>query len=105
MATTLRSFFGFLFQTGAVQTDLAASVPTVANWRLSTVPKYLAPKDVERTLATCDRRTGTGRRDYAMFLLITRVALPAAQSPARLLGVSGQAWRSAPFALIPERPG
>jgi len=38
MTTALRSFFRFLFQKGELPVDLAASVPTVANWRLSTVP-------------------------------------------------------------------
>jgi site-specific recombinase XerD len=42
MTTAFRSFFRCLFQKGELQADLAASVPTVADWRLSTVPKYLA---------------------------------------------------------------
>jgi integrase/recombinase XerD len=40
MTTAFRSFFRFLFQHGELKADLAASVPTVADWRLSTVPKY-----------------------------------------------------------------
>jgi len=39
MATYLRSFFRFLHQRGETATDLAASIPAVANWRLSTIPK------------------------------------------------------------------
>ena len=50
MTTAFRSFFRFLFQKGELQADLAASVPTVANWRLSTVPKNLTPQEVERVL-------------------------------------------------------
>jgi site-specific recombinase XerC len=47
MTTAFRSFFRFLLQKGELQADLAASVPTVADWRLSTVPKYLTPEKVE----------------------------------------------------------
>ena len=38
MTTAFRSFFRFLFQKGELQADLAASVPTVADRRLSTGP-------------------------------------------------------------------
>ena len=75
MTTAFRSFFRYLFQKGDLQADLAASVPTVAHWRLSTVPKYLTPKEVERVLRACNRRTATGRRDYAILLLLARLGL------------------------------
>ncbi len=61
MTTALRSFFRFLFRNGELETDLAAGVPTVADWHLSTVPKYLTPEEVGRVIANCDRRTPTGR--------------------------------------------
>ena len=79
MTTAFRSFFRFLFQKGELQADLAASVPTVADWRLSTVPKYLTPEEVERVLKACNRRTATGRRDYAILLLLARLGLRAGE--------------------------
>ena len=79
MTTAFRSFFRFLFQKGELQADLAASVPTVANWQLSTVPKYLPPKEVKRVLKACDRRTSVGRRDYAILLLLARLGLRAGE--------------------------
>jgi len=48
MVTALRSFLRFLLTRGEIEVDLAASVPTVASWRLSTVPKYLTPSEVQR---------------------------------------------------------
>ena len=79
MTTAFRSFFRFLFQKGELQADLAASVPTVANWQLSTVPKYLTPKEVKRVVKACDRRTTAGRRDYAILLLLARLGLRAGE--------------------------
>ena len=79
MTTAFRSFFRFLLEKGELQADLAAAVPTVANWRLSTVPKYLTPKEVERVLKACDRRTAVGRRDYAILLLLARLGLRAGE--------------------------
>ena len=79
MATAFRSFFRFLFQNGELQANLAAAVPRVADWRLSTVPKYLVPEEVDRVLGGCDRQTSTGRRDYAILLLLARLGLRAGE--------------------------
>ena len=57
MTTAFRSFFRYLFQTGELQADLAASVPTVADRRLSTVPRHLPAEDVERVLKAPNRLT------------------------------------------------
>jgi integrase/recombinase XerD len=75
MVTALRSFLRFLFQRGAIKTDLLAGVPGVANWRLSHLPKSLPPDQVERLLQCCDRRTPSGQRDYAILLLLARLGL------------------------------
>jgi len=54
---------------------MLAAVPTVANWRLSTLPRYTSEKTVERIIATCDARTALGRRDRAILLLLARLGL------------------------------
>jgi site-specific recombinase XerD len=92
MTTAFRSFFRFLFQKGELQADLAASVPTVANWRLSTVPKYLVPQEVKRVLKACNRRTAVGRRDYAILLLLARLGLRAGEVVA--LQLEDVNWRA-----------
>ena len=73
--TALRSFLRFLLQRGAIPTDLARTLPGVASWRLSHLPKSLPPEQVERLLACCDRSTPTGKRDYAILLLLARLGL------------------------------
>ena len=75
VVTALRSFLRFLLQRGAIQTDLARTLPGVASWRLSHLPKSLPPEQVERLLAGCDRSTPTGKRDYAILLLLARLGL------------------------------
>ncbi|HET7438666.1 MAG TPA: site-specific integrase [Nitrospira sp.] len=92
MTSAFRSFFRFLFQKGELQADLAASVPTVANWRLSTVPKYLTPKEVERVPKACDRRTAVGRRNYAILLLLARLGFRAGEVVA--LQLEDLNWRA-----------
>jgi integrase/recombinase XerD len=79
MTSAFRSFFRFLFGNGELEADLASSVPTVAGWRLSTVPKYLVPEEVECVLGACDRKTSTGRRNHAILLLLARLGLRAGE--------------------------
>jgi site-specific recombinase XerD len=75
IVTALRSFLRFLLQRGAIQTDLACTLPGVACWRLSHLPRSLPPDQVERLLASCDRCTPAGKRDYAILLLLARLGL------------------------------
>jgi len=75
VVTALRSFLRFLLQRGAIQSDLACTLPGVACWRLSHLPKSLPPDQVERLLARCDRSTPAGERDYAILLLLARLGL------------------------------
>lgn len=81
----LRSFFRFLRLRGEIATDLGAAVPAVADWRLSSVPKSIEPEQVERLLKSCDHRTATGRRDYAVLLLLARLGLRAGEVTALTL--------------------
>jgi len=92
MTTAFRSFFRFLFQNGKLKADLAASVPAVPDWRQSTVPKYLTSEEVECMLRVCNRRTATGRRDYAILLLLARLGLRAGEVVA--LELDDVDWRA-----------
>src|SRR6266516_2673487 len=73
--TTLRSFLRFLRQRGAIEADLAGALFGVSYWRWAHIPKSLPPEQVERLLRSCDRRTPSGQRDYAMLLLLARLGL------------------------------
>jgi len=78
-ASALRSFFRFLFQEGDTDCDLSAVVPTVRRWRLVDVPKYLKAAEVEALLASCDRTSPVGRRNYAVLLMLARLGLRAGE--------------------------
>jgi len=79
LATALRSFFRFLFLSGQIPRDLAPSVPRVCKYRQSAPPAFLSPEEVTRVLAAPDRSTPTGRRDYAILLLLARLGLRAGE--------------------------
>ncbi|MDM0117504.1 site-specific integrase [Variovorax sp. J22R133] len=75
MTTALRSFLRYARYIGEVDLDLAAAVPVVANWSMTTIPRAITPDQVRQLLASIDRRNGTGRRDYAILLLLARLGL------------------------------
>lgn len=94
---SLRSLLGWLHLTGVTQASLAASVPSVAGWSLSGLPKALTPGELAKLLAACDRRTSTGRRDYAILLLLARLGLRAGEVARLELGDID--WRRGEFAV------
>lgn len=75
MTTALRSFLNYARFCGEVNVNLAAAVPVVPNWSMASIPRAIAPDQVRRLLASIDRRTATGRRDYAIVLLLARLGL------------------------------
>jgi site-specific recombinase XerD len=85
MVGTLRSYFRFLRLRGDMAIDLAASVPKVADWRLSALPKSLPTDEVERLISSCRRETVTGQRDYTLLLLLARLGLRAGEIVAMTL--------------------
>ncbi len=112
MVTALRSFFRHLLHRGDITVDLAACVPSIANWQLSSLPRFLQPHQVQQVLAHCDRRTDRGRRDYAILLLLARLGLRACEIVGLTLDdihwqtgeitVKGKGKRSAQLPLPPD---
>jgi site-specific recombinase XerD len=74
---SLRSFFRFLYQREETANDLSPSALTVANWRLSELPRFLEPEQVERLLQSCNQDSLVGQRDYVILLLLARLGLRA----------------------------
>ena len=79
MTTALRSFLRYVRFRGDSTADLAAAVPVVANWSMASIPRAIAPDHVRQLLASIDRRTATGRRDYAILLLLARLGLRSSE--------------------------
>jgi len=75
MTTALRSFFQYARYRGDITLDLAAAVPAVANWSMAGIPRAIPADQVKRLLASINRRTAMGRRDYAILLLLARLGL------------------------------
>ena len=91
LVCALRSFLRFLHLAGLTDAPLVWAVPSVADLRDRTLPRGLEPAAVKRLLASCDRRTLVGRRDYAILLLLSRLGLRAGEVAA--IGLDDIDWR------------
>ena len=75
----LRSFMRYLNYRGDIKLDLAAAVPAVPNWSMTAIPRAMPAEHVTAVLANCRRDTSTGRRNYAILLLLARLGLRSSE--------------------------
>ena len=97
VASALRLYLRYLAHRSLAAPDLYRAVPVAKSWRLSSLPRYLDPGDVERLIASCDPETPGGRRDRAILLLLARLGLRARDvAELRLADIE---WQAATIAV------
>jgi integrase/recombinase XerD len=79
IVTVVRSVLGFLYVAGLIERPMAEAVPSPAGWTLTGLPKGLDSDQVAAMLASCDRGTPTGCRDFAILTLLVRLGLRAGE--------------------------
>jgi site-specific recombinase XerD len=73
--SAIRAFLRFLVAEGHLAPGIEHCVPTVPQWRLSSLPRYLEAPAVERVVSSCDLSRPQGLRDHAILLLLARLGL------------------------------
>ena len=112
MTSALRSFLNYARYSGDVTLDLAGAVPVVPNWSMTSVPRAIGADQTRELLASIDRRTAIGRRDYAVLLLLARLGLRSGEVAflnlddidwnAGRLSVCGKSGQRSDLPLSPE---
>ncbi|MGI8411669.1 MAG: tyrosine-type recombinase/integrase [Solirubrobacteraceae bacterium] len=92
LVCAIRSLLRYLHVAGVIDAPLVWAVPSVADLRDRTLPRGLEPGVVTKLLASCDRRTLIGRRDYAILLLLSRLGLRAGEVAA--ISLEDVDWRA-----------
>lgn len=77
MCWSLRAFLRYLHHTGLHQRALAGCVPSIREWKLASLPTYLSVAQVQKVLDNCDRASAVGRRDFAIWMLLSKLGLRA----------------------------
>jgi site-specific recombinase XerD len=88
----LRNLFKFLFWSGKTRRNLANGIPRVAQSQPANLPRYLKPEDIRRLIEAVRTNDVTGRRNYAMFLLLACLGLRAPEVIA--IQIDDIDWRS-----------
>jgi len=99
-AGAVRVFLRYAHRQGILASDLSATVGWPQVYRLSNIPRSISWEDVNRVLASVDRRTVAGRRDYAILLLLVTYGLRGREIAA--LTLDDIDWKRERLA-IPER--
>lgn len=76
-ATAVRSFLRFLVSQGRLSAGLEFAIPPIRQWSQSALPQRLSETEINRLLTICADQTATGRRNYAMLMLLSRLGLRA----------------------------
>jgi site-specific recombinase XerD len=79
MCSSLRAFLRYLHHRGLNALTLADCVPSIRRWKHATLPTCLPAPQVQKVLDSCDRTTATGRRDYAILMILAKHGLRAGE--------------------------
>ncbi len=97
LAASLRAFLRFLIVQGLCRTGLDQAVPTLAGWRLASLPRGLPASEVAQLLAACNGESVLRIRDRAIILLLVRLGLRAGDvAELRLTDID---WKDASFVI------
>lgn len=97
VSSRLRSLLRYLSMRGLADPGLADAVPRIASWRQAIVPRFPEPAAVDALLASCDRSTVVGARDYAVLMLLARLGLRAVE--VSRIELSDVDWRAGEIEL------
>jgi integrase/recombinase XerD len=89
---TLRVFLRYVHREGVLAKDLSSLVEFPLAYRHASVPRSISWEQVEQVLAGIDRRSVSGKRDYAMLLLLATYGLRACEVAA--LTLDDLDWRN-----------
>lgn len=71
----LKSFLRFCFVEGLVARDVSEAALAITGRRRSCLPRGISAADAKALVASCDRRSTLGRRDYALVVILLRLGL------------------------------
>ena|ERR1035441_1009708 len=101
MVTALRALLRSWHHCGLLAADLSGAVPGVAPWGARRVVSAPSSGQVAAVLASCDQTRTTGRRDFAILLMLARCGLRRSEVAA--LRLEDIDWRSGRITIRGKR--
>ncbi len=98
----IRSFLRYLRMEGlCAWAD--GRIPSVHRWKLSRLPRVLTADQIDALLASFDRKSAIGRRDFAIALCLVQLGLRAGE--VARLALDDIDWRSGTVRIIRSKSG
>ena len=72
---TMKEFFVFLNEKKYIDSDFKQAIPHVMCFRHAKIPSVWSPDEVVKMLNVVDRGNPSGKRDYAVLMLVTRLGI------------------------------
>jgi site-specific recombinase XerD len=73
----LRAFLKYLYNINTISTNLAYFVPTIKLKESKKLPSVYSEKEIQALLETVNLASSTGKRDYTIMLLVTKLGIRA----------------------------
>ena len=102
-AGALRILLRYLRRQGIIATDLSRAVPRGRTYMQAAIPRAIPWNDIQRVLASVDRRSACGKRDYAVLMLLATYGLRSQEIAA--LELSAIDWRRSRFHVLGRKAG
>ena len=99
----LRYLCDYALENGFHTETFSSAMPHVKNIRQQRLPSVFTPNETSRILASVDRSSPLGKRNYAMILLAARLGLRI--SDIRSLEFSSIDWAKKTIAIIQQKTG
>lgn len=103
LRSCLADFLTFLAAVGRTPPGLADRLPPHRHVRHESEPHLWTADEIRRVLAVIDRRSATGKRDYAMILATARLGLRI--SDLRHLELGDLDWRAKKITIVQHKTG
>lgn len=103
LRSCLADFLTFLAASGRIPRNLADRLPPHRHVRHESEPHLWTAEEIRKVLAVIDRRSATGKRDYAMILATARLGLRI--SDLRHLELGDLDWRAKKITLVQHKTG
>ena len=101
--TALRCFLRHLHLEGMTERDLSPSVPNPKLYYAPELPSTWTADEVSRLMNGIDRGNPTGKRDYAMLLMVARLGLRASDIKSML--ISDVDWSARTISITQHKTG
>ncbi|MBX7114354.1 MAG: tyrosine-type recombinase/integrase [Myxococcaceae bacterium] len=102
-SSCLRVFLRYLAMLGHVPAGLASQVSRPRTYRLAKLPRALEESDLRRVLRSVRRRNASGRREYAILMVLATYGLRVSDVAA--LCLDDIRWREGSIVILVEKTG